>query len=41
MPTWMTKNIIHESIQHLKTFKKTYVAHEYQEANQIVDKLAN
>lgn len=39
-PTWMTVNIIDECIQHLKTFEKTYVAHEYQEANQVADMLA-
>lgn len=34
-------NIIEECIQHLKTFEKTYVAHEYREANQVTDKLAD
>ncbi len=40
-PTWTIANIIEECIQHLKSFEKTYVVHEYQEANQVADRLAN
>ena len=34
-------NIIEKSIEDLQTFKKIHVAHEYREANKVVDKLAN
>ena len=40
-PTWTMENIINECIQNLQTFEKMYMAHEYCETNNVVDRLAN
>jgi ribonuclease HI len=40
-PAWTIDNLIGECIHILRSFDHVYVAHEFREANQVADRLAN